>query len=186
MWVIAGLGNPGKHYARHRHNIGFMAVNQLARNHSISLSRKKFKAVVGQGKIAGHDAIIMKPQEYMNASGESISALLHFYRILPSCLIVVVDDMDLELGRLRIRKSGSSGGHRGLESIITRLGTPAFTRLRIGIGRPPQSTNAAAHVLDDFSSDERGILRALLSRASGAIEHIVTENIDSAMNQFNN
>jgi PTH1 family peptidyl-tRNA hydrolase len=182
--LIVGLGNPGRKYARNRHNAGFLAIDRLARRHGLSFARRKGKAKIAEGKIAGQRVILAKPQTYMNLSGESVAALVRFFKI-PACrALAVYDDLDLPLARLRLRPEGGSGGHKGLKSVTERLGTQAFPRLRIGIGRPVHG-DPMDFVLQDFTVDEWIDMDAALDCAVKAIEHWLLYGIDAAMNVFN-
>lgn len=182
--LVVGLGNPGRKHARNRHNAGFMTVTRLAKRHELALARQKGKAKIAQGTIAGQRVILAQPQTYMNLSGESVAALARFFKISPHRVLVVCDDLDLPLARLRLRPGGGSGGHKGLKSIIERLGTQAFPRLRIGIGRPVHG-DPMDFVLQNFTADEWIEADAALARAVEAIEHWLAHGIDAAMNVFN-
>jgi PTH1 family peptidyl-tRNA hydrolase len=181
---IVGLGNPGPTYARNRHNIGFQLVDALARANGLALSRRQGHARVGQGQIAGRQTLLAKPQTFMNLSGDAVSALMRFYKVTPADLLVAYDDLDLPLGKVRLRGAGGSGGHKGMKSIIERIGTEDFARLRIGIGRPAYG-DAVDHVLQDFSAAEAGEIAVALDRAAQAAVVWLTEGIDAAMNRFN-
>ncbi len=152
--LIVGLGNPGPRYARNRHNIGFRAVEEVAEAHHLSFSRREHRALTAHGWIGEQRVILVKLQTWMNESGLAVAALARFYRLAPQAIFVLHDDLDLPLGTLRFRSEGSSGGHRGVQSIIERLGSSAFPRLRLGIGRPPGRMDPAAYVLQDFSQEE--------------------------------
>jgi peptidyl-tRNA hydrolase, PTH1 family len=179
--LIVGLGNPGRDYADTRHNVGFMVLDRLAASAKASFRlEKKWQAEVA----ALGDVWLCKPQTYMNLSGESTGALSHFYKIEPARVLVVLDDMALPLGRLRLRESGSAGGHNGLASIIEHLGTPAIPRLRVGIGAA-QPGSATGHVLGRFASAERAALDESLARATEAIEFAQSQGFAAAMNRYN-
>lgn len=182
--LIVGLGNPGRKYARNRHNAGFLTVDRLARRHGLTFARRKSKARIAEGKIAGQRAILAKPQMYMNLSGEPVAMLARFFKVPRDRMLVVYDDLDLPLARLRLRPDGGSGGHKGLESIIQRLGTQVFPRLRIGIGRPAHG-DPMDFVLQDFSADEWAEMEAALDRAVKAIERWLAHGTDVTMNIFN-
>ncbi len=184
-FLLVGLGNPGREYRETRHNVGFMVIDRLAQETGISLSRVQHKAIVGWGSIGEKKVILAKPQTYMNLSGESVAALVRFYKIPTAQLIVVHDDLDLPYGTLRIRPDGGSAGQKGMQSIISRLGTDHFPRLRFGIGRPPGSKQGASYVLHGFSAEEKKDLEYLLSRAAEALKTFVVEGLDAAMNRFN-
>ncbi|MBR2405023.1 MAG: aminoacyl-tRNA hydrolase [Clostridia bacterium] len=186
MYLIAGLGNPDKKYENTRHNIGFEAVMLLARKHGISLGKSKFKAVYGEGIIAGEKAIISMPQTYMNLSGDSVAEMAAFYKIPPANIIIIHDDISLTPGRLRIRGKGSAGGHNGLKSIIARLGSDEFARIKIGVGAPTHSDyDLADFVLGKFSSEEQKILAPVLENAVDAVECMIKSGIDRAKNKYN-
>jgi PTH1 family peptidyl-tRNA hydrolase len=193
MKLIVGLGNPGFLYARNRHNVGFMCVSHLARTQGIRFDRKQGHARTGIGNIAGGRVVLARPQTYMNASGESVSALLRKLNIAPSDLIVIHDDLDLPTGKIRLRLGGNSGGHKGIDSVIARIGTRDFYRVRVGIGRPDIVESSAtdkeeavvAYVLTDFSSEEKKIIDAVMSQVSEAIVCLLTEGLTAAMNKYN-
>jgi PTH1 family peptidyl-tRNA hydrolase len=183
-YLIAGLGNPGKEHRSNRHNIGFMAIDRLAEENGISLSRVQSKAVVGNGRIAGVPVILAKPQTYMNRSGDSLGPLVNYYRIPLQNVLVIYDELDLPFGALRLRAEGGSGGHNGMKSIINHLGHE-FPRMRLGIGRPPGRMEPADYVLQDFRGPEVEIAGALLDEAAAAVETYLTEGIDLAMTRHN-
>lgn len=163
--LVVGLGNPGLRYARNRHNIGFRAVADLAVAHRLSFSRTEHYALTTHGALAGRRVIVAQPQTWMNESGKAVAPLAHFYKIPPERILVIYDDLDIPLGTLRFRPNGSSGGHRGLDSIFQHLGTQDLPRLRLGIGRPPGRMDAAAYVLQNFSEDEETLLWDVLPLA---------------------
>lgn len=163
--LIAGLGNPGPRYAQNRHNIGFQTLEELAKQHRLEFSRNEHHAATAHGTIGDYRVILAKPQTWMNDSGNAVGPLMHYYKIPVENLLVIYDDLDIPLGTLRFRPSGSSGGHRGIQSIIQHLSTQTFGRLRLGIGRPPGRMDAAAYVLQDFSADEEPILWEVLRMA---------------------
>jgi peptidyl-tRNA hydrolase, PTH1 family len=183
--LIIGLGNPGREYRDNRHNTGFMLVDKLGADLGIQLGKMQSKALVGTGMLNGVKVILAKPQTFMNLSGESASGLINFYKIDLDRILVAHDDLDLPFGTLRIRPNGGSGGQRGLASIINRLGTQEFPRLRIGIGRPPGQMEAADYVLQSYSKNEREDLVLILDRASKAAQVFIQANLEQAMNQFN-
>lgn len=183
MFIIAGLGNPGREYENTRHNIGFHVVDFLADRYNININKIKFKGLYGEGIIRGEKVIILKPQTYMNLSGESILDAVQFYKIEISRLIVAYDDASIPLGRIRIRPSGSDGGHNGMKSIIYLLGDDNFPRLRVGIGGP--SDNMVDHVLGKITGDERKIMNDVIKIASDALDSIMKDGIQGAMNQYN-
>jgi len=183
--IIVGLGNPGKEYANNRHNVGFMIADQLAARHNLKFSRMMNKSIVALGEIAGYKVILAKPQTFMNLSGESVGPIVKFYKADLSHLLVIYDELDLPLGQLRMRPKGSAGGHNGMKSIIARLGSDGFPRLRIGIGRPPGQRDPRDYVLEDFTSSELVILEPVFARAIEGVQRWLTEGIDSAMNFIN-
>ena len=183
-YLIAGLGNPGKEHRQNRHNIGFMVVDRLAEENGIALSRVQSKAVIGNGRIAGRQVILAKPQAYMNRSGDSIGPLVNYYRIPLENVLVIYDDLDLPFGDLRLRAEGGSGGHNGMKSIINHLGQ-AFPRLRLGIGRPPGRMEPADYVLQDFRGQEVEVAGSLIAEGAAAVATYLSEGIDLAMTRHN-
>ena len=184
MKLVVGLGNPGSRYASTRHNVGFMVVDRLARRWGAAVAKKQCNAQVGGAEYDGERVWLAKPQTFMNLSGEAVSCLLHFYRLRPSDLIVVYDERDLPVGRIRLRERGSAGGHRGVASLIQMLGTNEFPRVRIGIGRPPE-TDAVDHVLSGFPTEERPLIEDALTRAVEAVEDALRDGLATAMNKYN-
>ena len=184
--LIVGLGNPGEGYASHRHNIGFRVVDALARAHRLSFSRQKgFQARVAEGRIEGQRAILTKPQTFMNLSGRAVGRLVRARGIELDRLLVVYDDLDLPLGRLRLRPEGGAGGHKGMRSISDTLGSQAFPRLRVGIGRPPGQMDPADYVLRPFQGKEMPVLAKVVERAVAAVECWLREGLVAAMDEFN-
>ena len=185
-YLIIGLGNPGKEYHDTRHNVGFRCVDALVEAHGLAYDRKKKShARIADGVVAGKRVFIAKPQTYMNLSGSSAQGLAAFHQIPPERIIVILDDLDLPIGTLRIRPKGGSGGHKGLTDIVARLGTQDFPRIRFGIGRPPDTMDPAAYVLRRFDADEMPVVEEATSRATKAVETWLIEGIDSAMNRYN-
>lgn len=184
-YLIAGLGNPGKTYRGNRHNVGFMALDRLAQKLDVNFSRLESKALVAKANFLNQRLVLAKPQTYMNLSGQSIAALVRFYRIPLSQMMVIYDDVDLPLGVLRLRPAGGSSGQKGMVSIIERLGSQDFPRLRIGIGRPPGRMEAADYVLQDFSKSDLEFLDPTLDRAVSALLEWFSKDLDSAMNKYN-
>lgn len=184
-FLIVGLGNPGRQYQSNRHNIGFMLLNHLADRLDTSFSRLESKALVTKTKHHDHPIILAKPQTYMNLSGQSVASLVKFYKIPLDNLMVIYDEVDLPFGRIRIRPSGGSAGHRGMESIIERLGTQDFPRMRLGIGRPPGTKGAASYVLKNFSGEDAEFLPQVIDRAADAIFTYIDEDLETAMNLYN-
>ena len=185
MKMIVGLGNPGSRYEHNRHNIGFQIVDELAAAHGLSFDKRQSKAKIASGWIGEQRVLLVKPQTFMNLSGEAVQPLAAYYKIEPTDLIVIFDDLDLPTGKLRLRPFGGAGGHNGMKSIIQRLGTNEFPRLRVGIDRPPGRMDPAAYVLQDFSSDEEEIMVQVRDRARRALERWLEAGIDAAMNEFN-
>lgn len=183
MLLIVGLGNPGREYERTRHNAGFMLVDLLAAEFGIKLDRKG-KGVWGKGRIAGEEVVLLKPQTFMNLSGEAVAEARAFYKIPAGSVLVAYDDCDLPPGKLRIRKDGGSGGHRGVNSIIAHLGAKEFPRMRLGVGRPAQG-DIVGYVLTPFSKDEQPVVEEMLRRGMEAVEVLLTDGMDQAMNRFN-
>ncbi|MBI5303147.1 MAG: aminoacyl-tRNA hydrolase [Chloroflexi bacterium] len=184
MKLIAGLGNPGARYARSRHNVGFMIVERFARAHDLSFARKRFNAEIAEGSVGGGRVMLAKPQTFMNLAGDAIGKLFAFYKIASHDLLVIYDDLDLPLGKMRMRPKGGAGGHHGMESIIARIGTSDFPRLRVGIGRPDPNADVD-HVLGDFEGDERALMDETFARAADAIDAWLREGLNAAMNKFN-
>ena len=183
-FLVVGLGNPGREYQETRHNIGFALVDRLAERWRIPLARVQSRALVGSGRLAPHHIILAKPQTYMNLSGDAVGPLAKFYRVPPAHVIVVYDEIDLDLGTLRIRPKGGAGGHNGMKSLINHLGQE-FPRLRLGVGRPPGRMPAAAYVLRRFGSDELPLVDIMLDLAATAVETIIREGLEPAMNRYN-
>jgi len=184
-YLIVGLGNPGRRYKNNRHNVGFMCLDRLASRVGISFSRLESKTLLSKTEYQGQRLILAKPQTYMNLSGRAVGSLLQYYKIPLEHLLVAYDDVDLSFGSLRLRQDGGSAGQKGMASIIDRLGTQQFPRLRIGIGRPPGRMEAASYVLQDFHRDESELLAVMLERASEAALVFVTQGLVTAMNLFN-
>ncbi len=185
MYLIVGLGNPTKEYEGTRHNVGFDMIDVLSEKYDIDVRTKKHKALVGKGMIGYEKVILAKPQTYMNLSGESVREITDFYKIEPEQVIVIVDDITLDVGRLRIRKKGSAGGHNGLKNIIAHLGTDAFPRIRVGIGNKPEGWDLADYVLSRYSKAETEAFKEASASVIGAVELMVQDEINEAMNRFN-
>ncbi len=186
MFVIMGLGNPDRKYQNTRHNIGFDVMDALAAKYNISIKEKKHRALCGSGFIEGRKVLLVKPQTYMNLSGESLADILSFYKIDPAEeLLVVFDDISLPPGQLRIRKKGSAGGHNGIKSLIAHAKTDAFSRIKVGVGEKPKDWDLADYVLGHFSKEERAEVDIAMQNAIGAIAWIVQGEIDKAMNEYN-
>ena len=186
MFIIAGLGNPTKQYEGTRHNVGFEVIDRISEKYNIDVDAKEHRALIGKGIIQGQKVILAKPQTYMNLSGESVRSLLDYYKVDEEHeLIVIYDDIDLEPGQLRIRKKGSAGGHNGIKHIIQQLGTQTFVRIKVGVGAKPKGWDLADHVLGRFGSNERKLVEEAQERACKAVEMILADSVDAAMNQFN-
>ena len=190
MKLIVGLGNPGNQYANNRHNVGFMCVAHFAKARGWSFEKKEGLARTSHGRLDGEEIILARPQTFMNASGEAVKKLVIKYRIKPEDLIVIHDEMDLQLGIIRIRHGSSSAGHNGVESIIYEIGTPNFVRLRIGVGHPNDTSHEnqkhiISHVLGDFNVEEASIIKKVIDEADSALVTLIRDGIERAMNQFN-
>jgi peptidyl-tRNA hydrolase, PTH1 family len=190
MKLIVGLGNPGKEYSTNRHNIGFLCLNHFARLHRITLDRKQSKSRIGTGSVVGNEVVLAKPQTYMNLSGVAVSQLMQKYKITPDDIIVIHDDLDLPLGKIRIRKGSSAAGHNGIKSIIANLGTQDFIRIRVGISRPAvegenKEERVVDYVLGDFMEVDKPVIEDTIRRVSDALISILTEGLNTAMNKFN-
>ncbi len=184
-FMIVGLGNPGKEYQKNRHNIGFMAIEEIAKSLGFENRKVKSKAIIMEGKQNNRKIILAKPQTYMNLSGSSVAPLIRFYKVAPENLIVIHDDLDLPALSIRLRPNGGAGGQKGVASIIQNLGTQDFNRVRVGIGRPPGRMEAANYVLKNFSKQEESELPFLLNTIKEAVFTILDSGIEVAMNQFN-
>ena len=185
MYLIIGLGNPEKDYGKTRHNMGFNVINELSKEYSIDVNKSKFKGLYGDGTIENEKVILLKPQTYMNLSGESVIEAVNFYKIPLQNIIVIYDDVDIDPGFVRIRKNGSSGHHKGMESIISHLHTEDFCRVRVGIGKPKFKDDMITHVIGYIPDEELELLRKGVNSAKEAVIEILKNNIDSAMNKYN-
>jgi len=187
MKIIIGLGNPGRSYTNNRHNIGFICLNHFARSQGIRFDQKQGRARIGKGRVAGKETVLAKPQTYMNSSGESVSRLVKRFNISLDELIIIHDDLDLPLGKIRLSYGSSSGGHKGIESTITELGSQDFIRLRVGIGRPAGASEdeIIAYVLSDFTPEQRKAIAPVIPRVTEALLCLLTEGLEAAMNKFN-
>ncbi len=184
-WLVVGLGNPNRKYAGNRHNAGFHVVDRLAAVAELHFDERRSRAHLARGRIEGIPVALVKPQTYMNLSGEAVSAVARFFKVPSERVLVIFDDLDLPLGVLRLRLGGGSGGHHGMANIIVHLNTRDFPRLRIGIGRPPGKMPPEAYVLQDFTSDEKPIVDQVYQRAIEAIHVVLRDGFETAMNQFN-
>jgi PTH1 family peptidyl-tRNA hydrolase len=193
MKLIVGLGNPGLFYSNNRHNIGFMCIRHIARMHGIKLNKKQGKTRTGAGEIEGQKITLARPQTFVNKSGEAVNPLIRKLRITPADLIVIHDDLDLPTGKIRIRYGGGSGGHKGIESIVNHISSREFCRIRVGIGRPPETEaddndkEAAVidHVLSGFTRDEKKIIKKVIPSVTEAVDCLVTKGLEAAMNRYN-
>lgn len=184
MKLVVGLGNPGSRYRRTRHNVGFMVVDRLAARWGVAVVGRRHEAEIGVGAVAGARATLSKPQTYMNASGDAVAKLRRSCRAQTGEIVVVHDDLDLPLGRLRLRVGGSAGGHQGVASLIAALG-PEFVRVRVGIGRPPGERDPVDFVLEPFTAEESSVVEKAIERAADGVESLLREGIERAMNIFN-
>ena len=191
MKLVVGLGNPGQGYSNNRHNLGFMCVNHFAKVHRIKFDKKQGQARTGTGEIGGETVVVARPETYMNQSGQAVSRLVKRFNSSLDDLIIIHDDLDLPVGRIRIRRGGSAGGHRGIESIINSLGGKEFLRVRVGIGRPAGSGRGASedaivgYVLGGFASEEKKVIEQTVPAVSDALECLITEGLNAAMNKYN-
>ena len=185
MYLIVGLGNPEKDYANTRHNMGFWAINEIAKANNIEISKSKFKGLYGDGIIQGEKVILLKPQTYMNLSGESIREISEFYKLNNENIIVIYDDIDTEKGNIRIRKKGGPGSHNGMKSIVQNMQTTEFARIRVGIGQPEFKNDMINYVIGNISEEEEKILQQGTKKAAKAVEEILKNGIDIAMNKYN-
>lgn len=186
MYIIAGLGNPTAKYEKTRHNVGFDVIDVLAKKYNIKVTENKNKALCGTGLIDGEKVMLVKPQTFMNLSGESISAILNFYKLdATTQLIVIYDDITLAPGKLRIRKKGSAGGHNGIKNIIARTGTQDFMRIRVGVGEKPADWDLADYVLSRFNKEERAAVESAMEDAADAAVLMLSGEVDKAMNRYN-
>ena len=191
MKLIIGLGNPGRSYSKNRHNIGFACLNHFAKRQGIRLDKKRGQARTGSGEVDGTQVVLARPQTYMNLSGQAVSRLVKKFNVGLGDLIVIHDDLDLPLGKIRIRQGGSSGGHKGVDSIISELGSQDFIRIRVGISRPTENANEISeadiikYVLGNFTPEEKQTIKPVIAKASEAILYLLTEGLESAMNSYN-
>lgn len=185
MKLIVGLGNPGMEYVGTRHNVGFETIDRIAGQFSIEMNQQKHKGVYGQGIIAGQKVILAKPMTYMNNSGECVGAIARFYKIAPEDVTVIYDDINLDVGQLRLREKGSAGGHNGIKSIIAHLGSEDFCRVRIGVGMKHPGQDLANHVLSKFPKEQQETIAEGMDDAGDAVELMLSEGIQKAMNRYN-
>ena len=185
MYLIVGLGNPEEEYSNTRHNMGFATINKLAKKLNIEVNKKKFNALYGSGIVNGQKIILIKPQTYMNLSGESVADICNYYNIDLENLIVIYDDIDLDVGKIRIRKKGSGGTHNGMKSVVSNLQTEDFPRIRIGIGEPTYKNDLLNFILTKIPNEEYKVLEKATENAANAIVDIISNGIDTAMNKYN-
>lgn len=185
MKIIVGLGNPEKKYDGTRHNIGFAVLDEVADAYNISMDIKKHKGICGKGIIAGEKVVLVKPQTYMNLSGECVREVMDYYKAAPEDVIIIFDDISLEPGKLRIRKKGSAGGHNGIKSIIAHLNSENFPRIKCGVGDKPKGYDLADYVLGHFSKEEIPVVQDAIKMAVKALECMLSDGYDAAMNQYN-
>ena len=186
MYLVVGLGNPGKQYEATRHNMGFDTIDVLVERHKIPQGGVKFNAMYGSGFIGGEKVIFMKPLSFMNLSGGPVQEMAAYFKINPeSELIIIQDDIDLEPGQLRIRKQGSAGGHNGIKDIIRQLGTEKFLRIKVGVGAKPKGWDLADHVLGRFSTEDRKFVDEAIEKAAKAVDIMISQGADAAMNEYN-
>jgi PTH1 family peptidyl-tRNA hydrolase len=183
-WLVVGLGNPGENYRFTRHNVGFRVVEALAMKHDVNL-REKDELIFGSFPLAGREIFLLFPQTFMNASGRAVVPFLKYRNLSPENLLVVSDDLDLPVGRVRLKPSGGSGGHHGLDSLIQHLQSSGFPRLRVGIGKPPSAGDGARHVLDSFTPEEKPLIEQAIERARDGVELFLTQGAEAAMNELN-
>lgn len=183
MFLIVGLGNPGREYENTRHNIGFKVIDNIAKEYNIEINRQKFKGMCGEGFINGEKVILLKPTTYMNLSGESIREVVDFYKISNEDVLVIYDDISLDVGRLRIREKGSAGGHNGIKSIIAHLGTDIFPRIKVGVGQP--NVDLVNYVLGKFTKEEMEVLSESIDASTKAAKEIISSDVKTAMNIYN-
>jgi len=185
IYLVVGLGNPGREYRNTRHNMGFLALDHLAAHWSITTLKVQGKAIISTGQYAGNKVILAKPQTYMNLSGQAVSALMNFYKVPLEHLLVIHDDVNIPFGTIRIRPGGGFGGQKGVGSIIEKLGTQEFARMRLGVGRPPGQMDTANYVLQSFSKEDEEFLQSVFAKSDEAVETFITEGLNTAMNRFN-
>lgn len=192
MWLVVGLGNPGKKYAANRHNAGFMVVDELARRHQLPDFREKFGGVITSGRVGSDKALLLKPMEFMNLSGYAVTRAANFYDLEPTSIIVVHDEADLPMGRIKVKSGGGHGGHNGLRSVGAQLGTRDYQRVRLGVDKPrredgdsPGDGRVASYLLSDFPAAAQAEREAMVRRAADAVEAIISVGITEAMNDFN-
>jgi PTH1 family peptidyl-tRNA hydrolase len=185
LYIIVGLGNPGARYENTRHNMGFQALDYISSKYSVRIDKLKHKALIGDGEIEGRRVLLVKPQTYMNASGECVRDILEWYKASTANLIIIYDDIDLAVGRIRVRPKGSAGTHNGMRSVLYQIESEDFPRIRIGINRPPENWDLADYVLSRFTAEEKTDVEASIIKTADALSVILTQGIETAMNRFN-
>lgn len=185
MYIIIGLGNPSREYDKTRHNVGFDVISEISRVYNIPLDFKKHKAICGKGMIGGEKVVLAQPQTFMNLSGESVRELVDFYKVPNENIIIIYDDISLDVGQLRIRSKGSAGGHNGIKNIVAHLGTQEFPRIKVGVGDKPKGWDLADYVLSRFQGEDAVIIKDSIAKACKAVETIITDGLESAMNVYN-
>ncbi|MDY6864110.1 MAG: aminoacyl-tRNA hydrolase [Thermodesulfobacteriota bacterium] len=185
MKLIVGLGNPGTKYKQNRHNIGFQVLESLAESANINIDKKKFNSIYGEGVVRSEKVFLVKPQTFMNLSGEAVFKVIKYFDIEHKDIIVIHDDIDLDLGRIKIQFDGGDGGHKGIHSIVVEAGTNRFIRIRVGIGRPPLFQDAAFYVLMNFKPEEKEIIKEVIERAKDAVLMILSKGLSATMNHYN-
>lgn len=185
MYLIVGLGNPEEDYSKTRHNMGFNVINKISEKYNIKVNKSKFDGLIGSGEIQEKKVILLKPQTYMNLSGKSIIQAINFYKIGIDKIVIIYDDIDVEKGKIKIRKQGSAGSHNGMKSVIEELGTESFIRIRVGIGKPEFKNDMINYVIGAIPEEEKKVLEDGAKKASEAIEEILKNGVDIAMNKFN-
>ncbi len=185
MYLIVGLGNPEEEYARTRHNMGFDVINKLSENQNIKVNKNKFNSLYGTGTMHGEKVILIKPQTYMNLSGEAVRDFMNFYKIKPEKLIIIYDDLDIEPGMIKIRKKGGPGTHNGMKSIVHEIQSEDFPRVRVGIGNPEYKGDLLNYILTKIPEEDYKVLKTSIENAANAIKEIIKNGLDSAMNKYN-
>lgn len=185
MYLIVGLGNPEEEYSKTRHNMGFNTINKISQQYNIEVKQNKFQALYGSGMIEKEKVILLKPQTYMNLSGESVKEVAEFYNLKPEEIIVIYDDIDIEKGHIKIRKKGGAGSHNGMKSVVEELQSTDFARIRVGIGQPEFKSDMINYVIGKVPQEEQEILQQGVEKAAKAVEEILKNGIDIAMNKFN-
>jgi len=186
MYIVVGLGNPERKYENTRHNVGFIAIDRIADKYGIDIMENKFKSLIGKGQIAGQKVVLVKPQTYMNLSGEAVRAVADYFKVDPKTEICIIyDDTSMDVGKVRIRKQGSAGGHNGIKSIIAHLGSDTFVRAKIGIGEKPPRFDLADYVLGQLTADDRKAVEAAADKVADAMTYLVAGEVDEAMNDYN-